>query len=481
MRILVAEKDSALRMLVTTRLKARQYDVTEAETSDEVLRALEKEAADLILLSTEMERTGGKLLIEVIRQKPNFLTIPIILLTEEQEIAELVMSKERGFDDFLTKPFNPLVLQLRVAINISRARQRVEANALTHLPGNFSIERVIREHIEQKKKFSVIYIDINNFKSFNDKYGFEKGDDVIRQTAKILLQTAAAVAGDGEVFVGHIGGDDFIVVSAIEIEEVFAKRFIAEFDRIMPTYYNDKDQERGYIRTQNRQGKQTTFPLMSCSVAACNNLHRDYKSLGEIAADAADLKSFLKMQPGSHYLRDRRSAPIQALEEAMEVLAPEMPAQKTDDEVPDPLGQILVNAGLISKDQLSIALKRHLETGQRLGQILISMNAVKSEDVGRMLEKKLNVPYVSLKQMMPPRDVLRLFTHDFIRSHRVVPLEMKGQWLRLGMCDPFDLRTLDSIERITGLKPMPCLALEDEFEYFLEKFPDETIREERVR
>jgi diguanylate cyclase (GGDEF)-like protein len=479
-RILIAEKDAALRTLVTTRLHARQYQVTEAETSEEVLRLLERDPIDLILLSTEMERLGGHFLIEVIRRKANFLTIPIILLAEEEQIAELVMTKERGFDDFLTKPFNPLVLQLRVALNISRARQRVEANALTHLPGNFAIERVIRERIERKQKFSVLYMDINNFKSFNDKYGFEKGDDVIRQTAKILLQTAQSTGKEGETFVGHIGGDDFIVVTTPEEEESYARRFITEFDRIMPTYYNDKDQARGFIRTQNRQGKQTTFPLMSCSVAACNNLYKEYKSLGEIAADAAELKSFLKMQPGSHYLRDRRSAPAQGAEEVMEFLKPEIRDKKEAEEVADPLGQVLVNAGLISKDQLSLALKKHLETGQRLGQILISMNAIKSEDVGRMLEKKLNVPYVSVRQLMPPREVMRLFTRDFIRSHRVVPLEIKGQWLRLGMCDPFDLRTLDSIERITGLKPMPCLALEDEFESFLERLPEE-MREEKVR
>ncbi len=272
MRILIADKDASVRMLVATRLQARHYEVFETASSEEVLRFLERETLDLIILSTEMERVGGNFLIEKIRSKSNFLTIPIILLAEEDEIAELVTTRDRGFDDFITKPFNPLVLQLRVALNISRNRQRVEANALTHLPGNDSIERVIRTKIECNEKFSVIYIDINHFKSFNDKCGFEKGDDVIRQTAKILLQTAAAVAGETGCFVGHIGGDDFIVVTTIENEEPFARKFIAEFDRIMPTYYPEKDQQRGHIRTKNRQGKPATFPLMSCSVAACNNL-----------------------------------------------------------------------------------------------------------------------------------------------------------------------------------------------------------------
>lgn len=480
MKILVADKNAAVRALISMRLQARAYEVIECDNSEEVLRLLERDKIDLVLLSAEMERIGGRLLIEKIRQKANLTTLPIILLAEENQISELVLTQERGFDDFLTKPFNPLVLQLRVALTIFRAKQRMEANALTHLPGNFAIERVIRNKIEAHQKFSVIYVDINNFKSFNDKYGFEKGDDVIRQTAKILLQTAANTTKEGECFVGHIGGDDFIAVVPIEKEEVFARHFIAEFDRIIPTYYNEKDQERRCIRTKNRQGKLATFPLMSCSVAACNNSVRDYKGLSEISADAAELKSFLKMQPGSQYLRDRRSTPMKAVEEALEILAPQAEEKKAP-EVVDPLGQILVGAGLITSEQLTMALKRHFETGQRLGQVLISMNTVKSEDVGRMLEKKLNVPYVSLKAVRPMRDVMRLFTMDFIRSHRVVPLELRGEWLRLGMCDPFDLRTIDSIERITGHKPMPCLALEDEFEAFLEAWAEDPFRDEKAR
>lgn len=478
MRILVAEKDVSLRSLIATRLKTRHYEVAETGESDEVLRLLEKNVTDLILLSTEMERIGGRHVIEKIRQVPAFNTIPVILMTSEDRIAELVLSQDRGFDDFLIKPFNPLVLQLRVALNISRARQRGEANALTHLPGNPSIDRVIRKKIESGEKFSVLYMDINNFKSFNDRYGFDKGDDVLRQMATLLVQTSQSF-GDDECFVGHIGGDDFIVVTSLEREEAYARRVIAEFDRIMPTYYNEADRKRGYISATNRQGKPENQSLMSCSIAACNNQHRIYKSVGEIAQDAAEVKAFLKSQPGgSHYLRDRRSSPIREVKEALEILAPEMPEQKKDEPV-DPLGRVLLDAGLITQDQLSAALKRHFETGQRLGQVLISMNAVKSEDVGHMLEKKLNVPYVSLKSAKPGREALRLFSMDFVRSHRVVPVEITREGLRLGMCDPFDIRTLDSIERITNMKPIPCLALEDEFEEFLERYQG-TTREEAV-
>ena len=208
MRILIADKDASVRMLVATRLQARHYEVLETDSSAEVLRFLERETIDLIILSTAMERVGGNFLIEKIRNQSNFLTIPIMLLAEENEIAELVATRDRGFDDFITKPFNPLVLQLRVALNISRNRQRVEANALTHLPGNYSIERVIRTKIECNEKFSVIYIDINHFKSFNDKYGHLTGDEVL----KYFSSSMRLDLEDEENVPFRFGGDEFIMV-----------------------------------------------------------------------------------------------------------------------------------------------------------------------------------------------------------------------------------------------------------------------------
>lgn len=476
-RILVADKDPSTLSLVSTRLRPRGYSVIIAKDSDTVLRHLNRETFDLAILSSEMERVNGKLLIEVVRQQNHLSMLPIIMVTTEHEISQLIMSYERGFDDFLIKPFDSLVLQLRVAINISRNRMRSEANALTQLPGNAAIEKVIREKIKTEEKFSVLYIDINQFKSFNDRYGFEKGDGVIRQTAKILNQTRHKICRDQECFTGHIGGDDFIVVLSPDDEEAFAKSFIAEFDRIMPMYYNKKDQSRGCIEITNRKGEPETFPLMSCSVASCTNLYRPYHSLGEIAKDAAEVKSFLKSQPGSNYLRDRRSCPIEKLDQAVEIIPAPVHAKALKKEMVDPLGKILLNAGLVNEEELAKAVKQHMTTGQRLGQTLISMGLVRSEDVGRMLEKKLNVPYASLKKYDPPREMLRLFTSDFMKSHRVIPLEVRAEGLKLAMCDPFDLKTIDAIERISGLKPEPCLALEDEFEEFFEKHMGEKLQE----
>ncbi len=469
--IVVADKDPNTCELVLTRLSNRGFRVSTVDTIEDLLRLVDRDPPELVLVSSELERrSGARHPVEKIREKPHLATVPVILLTQDSEIAELILGRDRGFDDFLTKPFSPLILQLRVALNISRSQARSDANALTHLPGNAAIEKAIQTKIDRGEKFSVLYIDINQFKAFNDRYGFEKGDDVLKQTAKLLMQARLQAAAGADCFIGHIGGDDFIVVLPPEREEEFARVFLREFDRIISSYYSEADRRRGYVRMANRRGKRENIPLMSCSVAACNNLYRPYKNLGEIARDAAEVKSFLKSQPGSHYLRDRRSEPIEQLEEAVEILAPEVDALDAKRKDMDPLGRVLVHAGLLTEEQLESAMKRHLETGQRLGQTLIAMNLVASTDVGKMLEKKLHVPYVSLRTVRVPRETLRIFTAEFMRSHRVVPLEADGERIKLAMCDPFDLKTLDAIERVSLMKPSPCLALEDEFEAFIEAY-----------
>lgn len=469
LKVLIAEKDRFLRSIIESRLTACGYDVIETETSQATMDVLEREHVDLLLMSGELERIHGKMLIEEIRSEQGLLAIPIILLTEENRISELLMSQERGFDDFITKPVNPFILQLRVSINIARVNQRVEANALTHLPGNVAIERVIKSKIEKDEKFSALYIDINNFKAFNDKYGFEKGDDVIKHTARLLLQTAKEVTGDGFCFVGHIGGDDFLVVTDPEFEEDYAHHFLKAFDRIMPSYYSEKDRRRGMFRVTNRKGKRENFPLMSCSIAGCTNLYRPYKSLGEIAHDASEVKSFLKMQPGSCYLRDRRSAPLSDLNEAMNLLT--NAEEKVEASEANLLGQKLLCDGVITTEQLEIALRRHQRTGKPLGRVLIAMHAASSEDVGLAISKQKGVPYVSLRHIAPIQDLQRFFTKKFMQEHQVVALESNEEGLKLAMCRPDDAHTITAVERITGLPVRSCLTLEDELEDFLYRLP----------
>ncbi|MBI1977352.1 MAG: diguanylate cyclase [Candidatus Omnitrophica bacterium] len=464
-KILIAEKDSDTLALLEARLLARNYDVFIATHSDEAIRLVQKVRFDLVLMGTTMEEVDGVNLAKKMKQSITGLGVPIMLLAEENEVRELVLSRDRGFDDFLIKPFDAFSLQLRIELNLTRARERLQANPLTNLPGSIAIEENIRKRIDRSELFSVCYMDINHFKSFNDRYGFERGDQVIRHTAQLIARCLELSEADRNSFFGHIGGDDFVVVTDTDHETRFAQLCLQEFDRIIPTHYEDADRKRKSVLVKNRSGVPVSFPLMSLSIAAVTNLYRPYRSMAEVARDAAEVKAYLKTQPGSHYLRDRREMPLSSLQESLEVLSPSDEKRDTS----KPLGQLLLDAGLITEIELNQAVKRHVETGERIGQVLIRMNAVSSSEVGKLLESKFSVGYVSLKNHILTEDLARILTEEFVRDHRVVPITIKDDALELAMVDPVDQETIEAAEELSGLRVIPKFTLENEFEEFLER------------
>lgn len=462
-KIVIIDKDPDLLTLLRSRLEARSYTVCTCETSALALGVVRDECPDLVLLDSEMEHIAGEQLARVIKDRTHNYFLPVIMMTERDNITKQIMSMYRGYDDFIIKPFGSLELQLRIEMVLKGSYEHIQANPLTRLPGNNAIGRKINQLIASGKTYSICYIDIDNFKSFNDKYGFDKGDDVIIQTARILKH-AAREAGDRDVFIGHVGGDDFVVITHPDAEERIAQYVIDEFDRLVPTHYSKEDRERGSLVVANRRGTQECFPLASISIAAVTNLNRSFSNMGEIAQTAAEVKKFLKSQAGSNYLRDRREQQLDSIGDAERIFRP---APETG-QAEEPLGQILLNAGLISEEQLQEALKRHFTTGQRLGRVLITMKAISSSQVGQMLERKLGVPYIALKDIVLSHTLGRLFSSEYIRMHGVLPFSVQDKTLCLAMIDPFDLHTIDDIERVTGYTVSPYITLEEEFSEFVE-------------
>jgi diguanylate cyclase (GGDEF)-like protein len=466
-KILIVDTDQDFLTLLASRLKAREYSVLSCDSSPIAVRLVQDESPDLVLLDSEMESIGGDALAHVIKEQTHNYFLPVIMMTERDNITTQIMSMHRGYDDFIMKPFSSLELQMRIEMVLKGSDACIQANPLTRLPGNNAIGRTINKMIASGEKYSIAYIDIDNFKSFNDKYGFDKGDDIIIQTARILKHAARAVAAERDVFIGHVGGDDFVFITHPDSEEKIALFIIEEFDRLIPTHYNKEDRERGSLVVTNRRGKEECFPLASISIASVTNCNRSFSNMGEIAQTAAEVKKFLKSQAGSNYLRDRREQQLDSISDAERLFLSE-PARETEPPE-EPLGQILLNAGLISEQQLQEALRRHFTTGQRLGRVLITMKAISAAQVGEMLERKLGVPYISLKDIVLSPRLARLFSDEYIRMHGVLPFDLRDKTLCLAMIDPFDLHTIDDIERITGYRVSPYITLEEEFSEFLEK------------
>ncbi len=460
-KILAMEPDTEVAALIESRLSSRGYEVRLAFSEEEGLAALSRLEPDLVLLSSKLERFGQDTLSVRIRKTPFGSHIPILLLADQTELAALLLAVERGYDDFIVKPFDPFMLQLRVALALRRRAEQVQANPLTRLPGNLAIDQTVRERLAKNEAFSVCHLDLDNFKAFNDLYGYDRGDDVIRQTAHVLLRAIEDVKAEG-AFVGHVGGDDFIVVIDPEHEEAFAHRVLDVFDRMVLTYYSDEDRARGKVYVVNRKGKEEDFPLMSISIAAVVCERSRFSSPAEVSRAAAEVKKFLKVQPGSHYLRDRRNQPMGSLEEAAKVLrvsaVPSRPRAREE-----LLGQMLLREGLLDERSLQTALDRHFSRGRPLGEVLVSLGMVSRTAMGKMLERKLGVPFVSLKDVSISKEVTELFTPDYRRAHRVMPFRFQDDQLHVAMVDPFDFRTIEDIQTAGSLRVRAYLCLEEDF------------------
>ena len=181
----------------------------------------------------------------------------------------------------------------------------LDASPLTRLPGNLAIEQVLKGKMERGENFALCYVDLDDFKAFNDKYGYAKGSDVIKMTGEALHYAKDEYA-DQQDFVGHIGGDDFVLITSPEIVENVCQAILNEFDRLIPDYYQAEDRAKGFIEGTDRYGVKRRFPIMSISIAVVSDVKRTFNSPVEIAKVATEIKDYVKSLPGSNYLVDRR-------------------------------------------------------------------------------------------------------------------------------------------------------------------------------
>jgi diguanylate cyclase (GGDEF)-like protein len=184
----------------------------------------------------------------------------------------------------------------------------LDASPLTRLPGNIAIERVLIEKMRYGEKFALCYADLDNFKFFNDRYGFTVGSEVLKMTGEIV-RVAKMARGNRNDFVGHIGGDDFVIITSPDKAASICERIIQDFDKSIINYYRPEDLTSGVMIGKDRYGVERSFPIMSISISVVSDAFRDLKSPTEIARIAAEIKEYVKQKPGSNYLIDRRRRP----------------------------------------------------------------------------------------------------------------------------------------------------------------------------
>ncbi len=181
----------------------------------------------------------------------------------------------------------------------------LDANPLTRLPGAVAIENVLNKRIKEETRLAFCQLDLGNFKAFNDRYGYARGNEVIQATAKIVTETVKEEGTDG-AFVGHIGGDDFVVITTPERYEKICRAIIDCFDKQVVDFYDLEDRQRGYIQSKTRQGEKVTFPIMTLSIAVVTNQTRRLLNHVQVGEIAAELKGYAKSVPRSSYVVDQR-------------------------------------------------------------------------------------------------------------------------------------------------------------------------------
>ncbi|MGD2098111.1 MAG: diguanylate cyclase [Desulfobacterales bacterium] len=182
----------------------------------------------------------------------------------------------------------------------------LDTSPLTRLPGGIAIENVLNKRIESGAPVAFCLMDIDNFKAYNDHYGYAKGNDIIQATAEVISQ-AVARYGSQDDFIGHIGGDDYVLITTPDLYPRICQAVIEHFDRTIPSFYDEVDRKRGHIVGENRQGQEVKFPLATLSIAVVTNIKRKFKNHIQFGEVAAEMKEHAKTVAGSTYMVDQRS------------------------------------------------------------------------------------------------------------------------------------------------------------------------------
>jgi diguanylate cyclase (GGDEF)-like protein len=304
-RILLADDEPDLLALMKETLERQGFTVTTALDGQEALASIRQDPPDIAVLDLIMPRCDGFTVCRELRKDPLFAHLPIIILSASGSRDSRIEGLDLGVDDFITKSVDIRELLARIRMILKRSRQGLDANPLTRLPGNRSIESRIEDALAKEQPLAVLYVDLDQFKAYNDCYGYEAGDHVLRSFADILVKISRERPGSPD-FVGHIGGDDFILLTEPARMEEAAQRIIAEFDASVPAFYNEADRKRGHIVSTDRQGNVKEFPLLSVSIGICHNANKKLESLAQVSQLGAELKKAAKELPGSKYLVDRR-------------------------------------------------------------------------------------------------------------------------------------------------------------------------------
>ena len=248
----------------------------------------------------------GFAVVERLRTNVKTAHIPVMMLSARHDTADKVRAFDIEVDDYLTKPFNSDELLARIRTQLRHVRDNL-LSPLTGLPSGMRVERAIEQVLETPRQWSILYLDLDHFKAYNDVYGFVRGNDLIRLLARIATETVREHGNDDD-FVGHIGGDDFVVITTPDRVDAICRALLERWDCESEDYYAPEDAARGTLIATDRQDQPQAYSLVSVSIGVVTNQQRPITTLEDVGRIAAEVKHKAKSLPGNSYYIDQRRA-----------------------------------------------------------------------------------------------------------------------------------------------------------------------------
>lgn len=271
---------------------------------EELITICHRFEIDTIFIDSGNDINQDLKLVRAIKENVFIYIIPVILYHPDPDTNSIISAYENGVDDFIYGEWVNHLVEVKIKKIIDRSRRDLSVNPSTRLPGTNIIEKEISRQIEMNAEFAICYADLDNFKAYNDYYGYTRGDKVVRLTAKIIRDIVFDSCREG--FVGHIAGDDYIFIIPPDRVDDICSSVIRVFDLLIPFRYELEDRKRGSISSVNRRGEKEEFPLLTISIAVIINQSGSFEHVGELSKMLADLKKATKMKSGSNYMVERR-------------------------------------------------------------------------------------------------------------------------------------------------------------------------------
>lgn len=302
--VYLIDDDDKLKKLLTESFKDnKNYKFKQIRTEN--IDVALKDIPALIIVNEDTISENAETICNKIRNNDDNSITPIIVVTSNIEREHRIRVLQEGATYFIKNPidFEYLFYTINNITNLLYLNRKV--SPLTNLPGNVQIQAEIKRRLMKKEYFVMLYLDLDNFKAYNDVYGFSKGDEIIKFTARTIINNVHAKDEDNN-FVGHIGGDDFIAIVDDDNFEEICQNIVLEFDKNIKKYFNEDDLKKGYLEVPNRKGIIEEFPLTTISVGAVEVTPGRFKNALEIGEEGAQVKHLAKTIPGSTYVIDRR-------------------------------------------------------------------------------------------------------------------------------------------------------------------------------